>query len=64
MSGKVIRIEAGLEHDVSEVICVQCGHRWLAARPSATLLKNIQCPGCDRIGYVIETGQVIEEGKE
>lgn len=47
-------------HKVSEVICVNCKHRWLAVRPTITLLKNLECPQCHTQGYVIETGEVVD----
>ena len=53
-------IEKNLPHTVSEVICVKCFKRWIAVRPSDVLLKNLECPNCGQ-GYVIETGQPIEE---
>ena len=43
--------------DVSEVMCCKCFERWIAVRPSVTMLKNIQCPRCSFTGAVIETGQ-------
>lgn len=48
-------------YTISEVICVKCGHRWIAVRAEETLLKNLECKHCGK-GYVIETGQTIEEG--
>lgn len=50
-----------LPHKVSEVICVKCGHRWIAVRPSDTKLQQLECPNCTKIGYVIETGEEIKE---
>lgn len=43
--------------DVSEVMCCRCFERWIAVRPSITMLKDIQCPRCSFTGAVIETGQ-------
>jgi hypothetical protein len=57
---KITNIEARKPHTVSEVICVKCGKRWISVRPEGTLLKDIECENCGA-GYVIETGQVIEE---
>ena len=53
----IINIEANEEHTVSEVICVRCLKRWICARPSDVLLKDIECPRCKQQGAVIETGQ-------
>ena len=47
-------------HRVSEVICVKCGHRWIAVRPGGTLLKDLECPYCGP-GYAIETGEEMIE---
>lgn len=57
----LIDFEANLPHIVSEVICIRCKKRWISARPTEVLLKNIQCPKCKKKGFVIETGQVIKE---
>ena len=46
-------------HKVSEVICINCKHRWLAVRPTITLLEELECPQCHTQGYVIETGEVV-----
>ena len=56
---KVIDIEKNLPHKVSEVICVGCGKRWLAVRPTDTLLKALHCDACNESGFVIETGEVL-----
>ena len=55
--------EFPVPHAVSELICINCKKRWIAARPEAVLLKEIQCPKCKKQGYAIETGQVINEGE-
>ena len=56
---KIFNIEKNLSHKVSEVICVKCGHRWIAVRPENVLLKELECPECGR-GFVIETGEEID----
>lgn len=55
----IIDIDENTPHKVSEVICVKCGKRWIAVRPSKTLLKDLECPNCGQ-GYVIETGEIID----
>ena len=30
-------------------------------RPTVVLLKDLQCPECKQQGYVIKTGEVIDE---
>ncbi len=56
---KFIDIEENLPHKVSEVICINCKHRWIAVRPCVCKLKELQCPQCHKQGYVIETGEEI-----
>ena len=46
-------------HEVSEVICVKCGKRWISVRQAGMLLKDIDCPNCGK-GYVIKTGQDLD----
>ena len=43
-------------HTYSEVMCVKCLSRWIAVRPTGTMLKELECTNCGR-GYVIETGE-------
>lgn len=57
---RVLEFEANLPHKVSEVICVKCGYRAICVRPADVLLKKLQCGGCKKIGFVIETGQELE----
>lgn len=47
-------------YKVSEVICVKCGHRWIAVRLSDTKLRELECPNCTKRGYAIETGEGID----
>jgi Zn finger protein HypA/HybF involved in hydrogenase expression len=58
---KVLDINENIPHKVSEVICIKCGYRWVAVRPSVTKLKELECPGCNLQGYTIETGEEINE---
>ena len=58
-----INIEENIPHKVSEVICINCKYRWIAVRPAKTLLKDLECPQCRQQGYVIETGEVINENE-
>ncbi len=57
----LIHIEEHKPHNVSEVICVRCGKRWISVRPEDVLLKDLECPNCGK-GYVIETGEVVNDG--
>lgn len=57
---EITPIETNLPHQVSEVVCLVCLKRWVAVRPETTLLKQLQCPACKRIGFVIETGENLD----
>lgn len=59
---KIRYIEERQPHKISEVICVKCGKRWLAARPETTMLKELECPN-GHVGYVIETGEELNKKK-
>lgn len=52
--------EENTPHIVQEVICLKCLCRWIAVRPKDTLLKDLECM-CGNVGYVIATGQELEE---
>ena len=55
-------IEDNLPHEVSELICLKCLNRWIGVYPEKTLLKDLECK-CGEVGYVIKTGQIIEENE-
>ena len=57
-----VNIDDARPHKVSEVICVNCGHRWIAVRPSETKLRQLECPNCRKQGYTIETGEEAQNG--
>jgi len=59
--GRVIPIEKNLEHSVSELICIDCKHRWIGVYPKLTMLKDLVCPNCNVTGTVIDTGQELFE---
>ena len=42
---------------VSQVICLSCYRRWIAARPIETRLDELECPSCHQQGFTIETGE-------
>ena len=52
--------EENQEHEICELICLKCLNRWIGVFPTETLLKNIECK-CGEVGYVIKTGQSLEE---
>lgn len=57
--GKPI-IEKSVPHELSEMLCWHCGHRWYAVFPEGTPLKSLQCPGCNQSGGVFKTGQTLD----
>lgn len=61
MESNIIPIETNMPHKVSEIICIYCKRRWIDVRPTKTLLKDLECPYCQKTGYVIETGEEIDE---
>lgn len=56
----ITNIDDARLHMVSEVICVKCGHRWIAVRPYNTKLRELECPKCTKQGYAIETGEEVQ----
>lgn len=42
---------------VSQVVCLNCHRRWIAARPIETRLSDLECPECGYLGDAIETGE-------
>lgn len=57
-------IEENLPHKTSEVVCLGCLKRWIAVRPCKNKLKDLECAGCHKQGYVIETGELFDFGEE
>lgn len=45
---------------VGELICVSCFFRENMIWEKSTLLKDLDCPGCGKVGTMISTGQVQE----
>ena len=60
----VVNIEKNMPHKLSETICVNCGHRQISVRPEGTMLKDLECPGCGLIGFIIETGEELYDGDD
>ena len=59
-----IDINENTPHKVSEVICINCKYRWISVRPTTATLILLECPICREQGYVIETGETINEDYE
>ena len=57
---KEVDINENTPHKVSEVICINCKHRWIAVRPTVVRLTELECPECHQSGFVIETGEILE----
>ena len=63
---KIIKITEAKEkcaekepHCVSEMICINCKERGYHVYHQETLLKDLECDKCKKIGYLIMTGQEI-----
>ncbi len=56
LEGKVTPIEEHMPHRTAEVICLRCMHRYQAVWPTATPMKDLECPNCERIGFIIGAG--------
>ena len=54
----IVNIDDYRPHEVSELICLKCFHRWIGVYPEYTLLKDLECK-CGEVGYVIKTGQTV-----
>lgn len=60
--GKIIDIDALDPHLTGELICVACGYRYVGTWNEKVWLKELYCPNCQRNGYTIGTGQILEHG--
>ena len=58
MKNNIVNIDDYRPHEVSELICLKCFHRWIGVYPEYTLLKDLECK-CGEVGYVIKTGQTV-----
>lgn len=61
MAGDVINIEDAMVHEIAELMCHSCGHRWIAVYPQSTLLKELVCPECGKSGGAFKTGQTLDQ---
>ena len=52
------------DYVLSELMCVQCYHRWYELHIYDVVLAEIQCPNCHAIGTIIDTGQYIPDKDE
>ncbi len=55
-------IEMPYPHIVQELICIRCKKRFVSVRPNnGTWLKDLYCPHCNKKGFLIATGQELED---
>lgn len=54
-------LEFPVPHIVQEVICIRCKKRFIDVRPEAVWLKDCECPKCHKTGFLIATGQIIND---
>lgn len=64
MINNLLDIEEFRTHIVEECVCVKCGRRWIDVRPKGTWLKDLECPGCHRVGFVVASGQELDDDDE
>lgn len=57
----VIPIDYYEPHLTGELICVKCGYRAIHTWNAKLLFKDLECPNCETIGYLIGTGQPMEQ---
>ena len=57
LEDKITPIEINTPHRTAEVICLRCLHRYQAVWPEGTPMKNLECPNCERVGFIIGTGE-------
>lgn len=51
-----------LPHEVAELICLRCLHRWIGVYPQELKLADMECK-CGCVGFIIKTGQTIDESE-
>ena len=56
-------INEKLPHVVREVACMACLHRWIACAPESVWIKDYECPNCEKVGFVIATGQPLDDAE-
>lgn len=50
-------------HVTHETMCVKCLYRSMYVYPVGVPLIKLECGGCGGIGFIINTGQSMEEGE-
>lgn len=64
MDNNVISFEENLPHKTQEMICIRCKWRGLIVSPVGLWYKDMECPKCHKEGFMIQTGQDLDEKKE
>lgn len=59
--GEVVDIESNLPHIVEELMCINCKFRYIGVRSIRLKLINIVCPSCNQSGFIISTGELIDQ---
>lgn len=54
-----MNIEDYIPHICHEAICLKCLYRWIEVRPDGTMLKQLECPNCKEVGFIIATGEQL-----
>ena len=57
----IIEFGESKQHIVQELICIRCKKRFIDVRPEGAKLKDLQCPKCKKVGFLIATGEILEE---
>jgi hypothetical protein len=57
----IIKFGESIPHIVQELMCIRCKKRFISVRPRDTWLKDLECPKCRKVGYIIATGQPLEQ---
>ena len=57
---EIIYDDTNKPHEVAELICLKCLHRWIGVYPVRALLKDLECQ-CGCVGSVIKTGQTLPD---
>lgn len=60
---EIVYNDTNKPHEVCELVCLKCLHRWIGVYPTQCLLKDLECQ-CGCKGFVIKTGQTIESEAE
>ena len=59
----IIDFHKNKPHEVAELLCLKCLNRWIGVFPKDVPLKDLQC-GCGETGFIIKTGQTIDDWSE